>query len=129
MFNYRNSFLFICNKSLLQTVDVIIRPPTSCSSSGQTSLCTNLLGAVEEKDALEVDLLSHLLIPNMEVLLAPGKPINQKIILVRVSHGLLQQRASDESWYQSSISKVLLYNFSKPRSWRRSLCSQQVSCR
>merc|ERR1719483_161674 len=72
-----------------QALLVIIRPSTTSSSPSQTPGSADLLSAVEEKNALQVNLLPHHVCPPGQIVLITWKPINKKVVLITLGHGSL----------------------------------------
>ena len=87
------------------------------------------MGAVEEEDALQVDLLPHHLGPALQVVLIARKAINEEIILLTVIHGPLQQRAGDLHRDYGAIGYVVFYQFSILRPRTSSFSPEEITSR
>ena len=73
----------------LQTLLVVVRPPTAGLASPQTAGRADLLAALEEQNALQVHFLPHLLVPPSQVVLVPGEAVDEEIIFVAGRHSSL----------------------------------------
>ena len=60
--------------------DLHLLPPTPSGAPAEAPGGTDLLAAVEEEYALEVDLLSHLLVPALQVVLVPREAVDKKVV-------------------------------------------------
>ena len=89
-------------------VDFLL-PAAACCSSLQTPGRADLLTALEVEDALEVDFLSHLLVPALEVVLVSGESVDQKVVFITVIHGPLQETAGDFHRDNCTVGNVVLY--------------------
>ena len=89
-------------------VDFLL-PAAACCSSLQTPGRADLLTALEVEDALEVDFLSHLLVPALEVVLVSGESVDQKVVFITVIHGPLQETAGDLHRDNCTVGNVVLY--------------------
>ena len=105
--------LLVSDEPFLQTLLVIIRPPTARLTSLQTARRADLLAALEEENALQVHLLPHLLVPASQVVLVPGEAVDEEIIFVALRHSPLQEAAGDLHRYNCTVGNMVLYQLPK----------------
>ena len=137
--------LLVGHEPFLQTLLVIIRPSTARLSSLQTARRADLLAALEEQDALQIDFFSHLLIPALQIVLVPWEAVDEEIVFVTRGHSSLQETAGDLHRNNCTVGNMMLYQLSKLKTVMRnnqldqteshlrpglsSFCSQQVPSR
>lgn len=105
--------LLVSDEPFLQTLLVIVRPPTARLASLQTASRADLLAALEEKDALQIDFLSHLLIPALQIVLVPWEAVDEEIVFVTRGHSSLQETAGDLHRDNCTVGNMVLYQLSK----------------
>ena len=105
--------LLVSDEPLLQTLLVVVRPPTARLASLQTTSRADLLAALEEQDALQIDFFSHLLIPALQIVLVPWEAVDEEIVFVTRGHSSLQETAGDLHRDNCTVGNMVLYQLSK----------------
>ena len=96
----------------VETVDHLL-PATPRGAPAEAPGRADLLAAVEEEDALQVDFLSHLLVPALKVVLVPREAVDEKVVLKTIGHGPLQETAGDLDRDDCTVGNVVLYQLSE----------------
>ena len=128
MFDDGHGGLLVGHEPFLQTLLVIIRPPTTRLPSLQTARRADLLAALEEQNALQVHLLPHLLGPASQVVLVPGEAVDEEIIFVTLSHSPLQKTAGDLYRNNCTVGNMVLYQLSKLKTEGSVMKNKQACC-
>ena len=105
--------LLVSDEPFLQTLLVIVRPPTARLASLQTTSRADLLAALEEQDALQIDFLPHLLIPALQIVLVPWEAVDEEIVFVTRGHSSLQETAGDLHRDNCTVGNMVLYQLPK----------------
>ena len=71
---------------------------------------------MEEKDALQVHFVPHLLVPALQVVLVPGEAVDKEIVFLTLSHSSLQETAGDLHRDNRTVGNVVLYQLSELKS-------------
>ena len=82
-------------EALLERLLVVVGAARTGGAPAEAPLHAGLLVAVKEEDKLLVDLVPHGLVPPLEVVLVPGEAVDEEVVLFRLVHGGLQERAGD----------------------------------
>jgi hypothetical protein len=123
-----HGLLIIGPEPLLNTLDIIIRPPTRLSPL-QQAVQHHLFGTDQMQDEGDVHLLAHQLVPGIQILQIPGKPVNQEppALEPMLLHGPLQQHDGDLAGHDLALDDVLLDDLPELRPRLLPLSPQEVA--
>lgn len=114
-------------EALLERLLVVVGAARAGGAPAQAPLHAGLLVAVEEEHKLLLDLVSHGRVPALEVVLVPGKPVNEEVVLLRLVHGGLEEGASDLDGDDCAVADVALDELAVLRSRLVALCPQKIA--
>lgn len=100
-------------KPLAEALDVVVRAATARLASVEASLHTDLLGAFEKEDELQVDAVRHLAVPAVQVVLVAREAVDQEVTLPARLHCPIQQAARYLHGHNGAIANVVVNDLSE----------------
>ena len=113
-------------EALLERLLVVVGAARPGGAPAQAPLDARLLVAVEEEDEALLDLVAHGGVPALQVVLVAGEAVDEEVVLLRLVHGGLEERARDLDGDDGAVADVALDQLAVLRARLAVLCPQEV---
>ena len=113
-------------EALLERLLVVVGAARPGGAPAQAALDARLLVAVEEEDEALLDLVAHGGVPALQVVLVAGEAVDEEVVLLRLVHGGLEERARDLDGDDGAVADVALDQLAVLRARLAALCPQEV---